>query len=92
MVEAIQILLAAAVVVLTSVLSLVGIQVFKILREVKKTIEKTNKIIDDAGMITESIARPASSIPEIFLGMKSGFEFFGNFLRHRRQKEEENEQ
>lgn len=90
MVEAIQILLAASVVVLTSVLSLVGIQVFKILREVKKTVEKTNKIMDDAGMITESIARPASSIPEILLGMKSGFEFLGGFLRRRRQKEEEN--
>ena len=57
-----QILLVAVVVILTALLTAIGIQVYQILKEAKKSIEKVNKILDDTGKITESVAKPISSL------------------------------
>lgn len=57
-----QILLVVVVIVLTALLTAIGVQVYLILKEAKKSIEKINKILDDTGTITESVAKPVSSL------------------------------
>ena len=57
-----QILLVVVVIVLTALLTAIGIQVYLILKEAKKSVEKINKILDDTGTITESVAKPVSSL------------------------------
>lgn len=57
-----QILLIVVIVVLTALLTAIGIQVYQILKETKKSVEKVNKILDDAGTITGSVAKPVSSL------------------------------
>jgi len=57
-----QILLVIVVIVLTALLTAIGIQVYLILKEAKKSVEKVNKILDDTGTITESVAKPVSSL------------------------------
>ncbi len=67
-----QILLITVVGVLTLLLLLLGIQVFFILREVKNTLSKANKVLDDAGVISGSISRPVESLSTIMSGVKLG--------------------
>lgn len=65
-----QILLIIVVMILTAILTLVGVEVFFILRELRQTVEKTNKIIDDSGLITASIAKPIAGFSGFLLGLK----------------------
>lgn len=86
--EITQIILFSSIGVLTIVLALVGVQIIRILNEVKKTVEKTNKILDDMGKLSESIARPASSLNSAVLGLKTGFKILSLFLERKRKKKE----
>ena len=67
-----QILLLVVVVVLTFLLLVLGVQVFFILKEFKNTIGKLNKVLDDAGMITESVSTPLLSLSSIITSVKTG--------------------
>lgn len=60
------------IIVLTVLLLVLGIQVFFILKELRQTIAKTNKVLDEAGVITESVSGPISSISALAMGLKTG--------------------
>jgi hypothetical protein len=87
-----QILLITVVSVLTLLLVILGIQVFLILREVKNTLSKANRVLDDAGVISKSISTPVSSLSTILSGVKLG-SLIASFLSDRKKpsgKKEEN--
>ncbi|HET9947182.1 MAG TPA: hypothetical protein VFQ63_03915 [Patescibacteria group bacterium] len=67
-----QLLLTIVIVVLTILLIVIGVQVFFILREFRKTVSKTNKILEDTGVITESISNPISNLSTLTSGLKIG--------------------
>jgi hypothetical protein len=67
-----QILLLIVVVILTVLLVALGVQVFFILREFKNTVAKLNKVLDDAGTITESVSTPIASLSTVLTGVKTG--------------------
>ena len=52
-----------------------GIQVFLILRELRKTVDKANKVLDDTGVITERVANPISVLSSLIMGVKTGVSF-----------------
>lgn len=92
MVDLSQLLLVIVITTLTILLTFIGIQIFYILREVKRTIEKINKMLDDAGMITESIAQPISGLGGVLDGLKSSLkavEAIGRFLTRKSREEPE---
>lgn len=60
------------VVALTILLVVLGVQVYFILRELRKTIDKANKVLDDTGVITESVSKPISSLSSLTMGLKTG--------------------
>lgn len=72
MMDPAQTALFLVVIILTILLVVLGIQVFFILRELRKTIYKANKILDDTGTITESVSKPISSMSSIAMGLKAG--------------------
>ncbi len=87
-----QTLLIVVVIVLSVILSIVGIQVFFILREVQRSIQKVNKMLDDAGTISESIAKPISSLSGTITGASGAAGVLGWLLnRKKKQEEEKNE-
>ena len=49
-----------------------GVQVFLILRDVRSTIAKANKVLDDASHITETVSGPVSSLASVLMGVKTG--------------------
>lgn len=67
-----QILLLLVIVILTILLLVLGIQVFLILRDLRQTISKTNRVLDNTGDITENVSRPISSLSSILMGIKAG--------------------
>lgn len=84
-----QILLLIVVTVLTFLLLLLGLQVYFILRELRKTIIKMNKVLDDAGIISQSVAQPVSNLSGIITGVKTGLSILSIFSNKKKQKEQE---
>lgn len=69
--EPTQILLFVVVALLTALLIAVGAQAFLILRGAKKTMDKLNKILEDAGLVSGAISRPVVGIANLIEGAKS---------------------
>lgn len=67
-----QLALFLVIIILTILLIVLGVQVFFILRELKRTLEKANKVLDDTGNITESVSGPISSLSTLVTGLKTG--------------------
>lgn len=72
MIDPAQTALFLVIIVLTILLLILGIQVFFILRELRKTVDKANKVLDDTGVITESVSGPISSLSSLASGVKAG--------------------
>lgn len=75
-----QVLLIIVVTVLTILLAVIGIQVVFILQEIRKSLQKFNVMIDDAGKITGGISKSLSGMSGIMEGLKTGLSvvnFFG---------------
>ena len=72
MIDPVQITLLIVIVILTILLVVLGVQIFLILREFRKTVKKTNKILDNAYAITSEIEGPVSALSSMVLGVKAG--------------------
>lgn len=60
MIDATQALLGFIILVATAMLTIIGIQVYFILREFRNTLKKTNKVLDDTGIISGSVSQPVN--------------------------------
>lgn len=72
----VQILLLVVISVLSSILAVCGIQVYLILKEFRESVKKFNKMLDDMGIISSSVAKPISGFSEFIMGLKTGLEAF----------------
>lgn len=82
-----QILLIVVVVTLTILVIFLGVQVYNILGEVRLSLKKTNKMLDDMGMITESVAKPISQASGFVTGLKSGMKLITSMFGKDEEKE-----
>ena len=76
-----EILLAFVVVVVTGVLVAIFYQIYLILKELRQTVVKTNRILDDTANITEAISRPISILSTMLVGIKGGSTIMKLFKR-----------
>lgn len=72
MIDAAQAVLLFVIIILTLLLLVLGFQVFFILRSLRHTVAKANKVLDDAGAITESVSGPVATISNLASGVKAG--------------------
>ena len=70
MIDPVQLVLLLVILVLTVLLVVLGIQVFLILKELRGTISKTNRVLENASNITENIEAPLSALSSLALGVK----------------------
>lgn len=82
-----QALLVLVIVVLTSFLIIVGVQVYFILKDVRVTLNRLNKVLDNAGVITDKIREPFDSGSSINLGLRALLSFL-NLWRRKEKKDE----
>ena len=71
MIDSVQLILLLVIITLTLLLVILGIQVFYILRDLRSTVKKTNKILENAEDITEGIQGPVTAISSFVLGTKA---------------------
>lgn len=83
MIDLVQVVLLTVIVLLTLLLIILGVQVFFILWEVRKTVSKTNIILEKADDITESVKTPLTAISSLALCFKtSSFVNIAKFIRN----------
>lgn len=92
MVDPVQMVLLIVILVLTGLLVVLGIQVFYILRELRETVKKTNKVLDHADSITENIDVPLEALSSLVVGAKASSlltiaKLVGSFLGRKRDDE-----
>jgi hypothetical protein len=83
-----QIALLVVIIVLAILFLALGVQVFFILREFRKTVNKANKVLDNTDVITGSVSAPISSLSGIVSGIKSAGPII-NFFKKIISKNEE---
>ena len=93
MIDPVQLVLLIVILVLTVLLVVLGIQIFFILKELRQTISKTNKVLDNADSITENIDVPLSALSSLALGVKASSlitiaKFVRNLIGHDDKKRE----
>lgn len=71
MIDPVQLVLLIVILVLTVLLVILGVQVFLILKELRQTISKTNKVLDNAESITDNIEAPLEALSSLALGVKA---------------------
>lgn len=86
MIDPIHILLTFVITTLTVLLFIIGLEVFQILKELKRTLEKVNRILDDTGRITNSIATPIEEASEFLVGLKKGVSFLNSVSKFFKNK------
>jgi hypothetical protein len=86
-----QTVLISVIIILAILLLVVGVQVFFILREFRKTVDKANKVLDNTNSITESVSTPLSSLANLAGCVKSGssvVSFIKKLIGKDKEKEE----
>lgn len=58
--------------ILTAMIVVVGVQAYHVLKDLRETIKKANKVLDDSGEITESVKAPVASASNIATDVLSG--------------------
>lgn len=72
MTETLQVILFIMLVVVIVFFLILGVQVFFLLQEVRKTVTKANKVLDDTGSITRSVSGRISSLTDIVGSITTG--------------------
>jgi len=82
-----QIVIIVSLLAITIIITISGIYFVKLLKELAVTLKKTNIILDDTHLITDSVAKPISSFSEVLMGLKNGFSFFSNLTKEKKKND-----
>lgn len=63
----------------------VAAQIIFLLKDLKTTILKVNKILDDSGQMSESIKEPIVGLSKFLVGLKSGASFLNFFKKFKEE-------
>ena len=69
--DPVQILLFAVASVLTVLLLVLGVEVFFILRESYRALKKLNRVLDNAGSVSEAVSKPRVGFANFVEGIKN---------------------
>ncbi len=71
MIDPVQVVLLVVIILLTLLLLVLGVQVFFILKELRKTVSSATNILRNTENITESVSEPMSLISGLLFSSKS---------------------
>lgn len=84
--DPIQIVIIVISLTLTVLIVILGIQVLQILKEMKKSVEKMNKMLDDTQKVTGTFSSSVQGMGGLISGLKSGFSLFSS---HKKGEDDE---
>ncbi len=85
--DIIQIVIIAIAIVLTLIVVFMSVQVWYILKEMRTSLHKVNKMLDDMGKVTHTVGETAITVSGLLSGFKSGLSIFSGL----RKKGDDNE-
>lgn len=71
-IDSTQLVILIVTVTLSTLLVILGIQVYFILREVRISMKKVNKMLDDAGRVTGTVGESVENLGGFMKGIQSG--------------------
>ncbi len=71
MIDPVQAVLLLVIVLLTILLLVLGVQIFFILKELRNTLHRATRILENTEAITESVSEPMSFISSFLLNTKA---------------------
>lgn len=71
MIDPVQAVLLTVILLLSILLIVLGFQVFFILRELRKTIKRATRVLENTEAITESVSEPMSFVSNLLFSSKS---------------------
>jgi hypothetical protein len=72
---------------LTILLVIIGIQISLILKEVRLSLQKTNKMLDDAGKVTGTVSEGVENMSGFMNGIRTGMSMISS-LKHKGEHHE----
>lgn len=87
MIDTVQAVLLFVIILLAVLFAVLGIQVYFILSEFRKTLTKTNKILDEVEELTEAVAEPVTFISSVLFSSKV-LGIIGKLFRKEKHHEE----
>jgi hypothetical protein len=88
MIDSVQAVLLVVIVLLTLLLLVLGVQIFFILKGLRTTVARTNKILSDTEAITQSVSEPMTFLSSLLFSSKS-LSTISKILRRVRDVEKE---
>lgn len=77
--DAVQITIIVISLILTGLMVALGFQVWYILKEIRISIQKMNKMLDDGGKMTGAVSEGVAGMSGLVNGIKAGLSFFSSF-------------
>ncbi|MBP6098840.1 MAG: hypothetical protein KA477_02570 [Candidatus Levybacteria bacterium] len=71
MIDPVQAVLLFVIVLLTVLLVILGVQVFFILKNFRRTVDHLNNVLENTESITQSVSQPASMVSDLISNTKS---------------------
>lgn len=86
-----QTLLIIVVIVLTFILTAIGVQFFLLLKEARQSLKRANSILDSVDDLTMKLSHPAASVGNLLSGLKEGVSLIETIagIFNSRKKEEQ---
>ncbi len=79
--DPIQLTIVGVSITLTILLVILGIQVYLILKEIRTSLQKTNKMLDDAGKISATVTEGVTSMTGFMNGIRTGLAMITKFQK-----------
>ena len=87
MIDTVQAVLLFVIVILTILFLVLGIQVFYILKDLRVTLRRTNKILDNVENLSEGVSSQIGSFSKMFAGasvMGTAAKIFSMFVKRKK--------
>ena len=79
--DPIQLVIIIVTSILTILFVVLGIQVWHILKEIRISVQKMNKMLDDMGRITGAVGQSAENFGGLLSGIKAGLSIFSSLRK-----------
>lgn len=76
-----QILLLIVIIILSIILTIIGIQLIGLLRDSRTTLKRLDNVIEDVEFLTRNLTKSSSTLNHISDGIKSGMKLVGTITQ-----------
>ena len=79
--DPVQLTIIAISFIITILIVFLGVQVWYILKEMRASLQKVNKMLEDAGKVSGTVSQGVSSMAGMLEGIKTGLSLFSALRR-----------